>query len=179
MLGRTNHNAVNFALLSRWKQISATLLYNTYVADAFSHFDARTANIERALKDLDPLLATYANSHDAGYGKGARLEDLREVLRTGAKFAFLLFSQPCYWKFEWASDRAAEHGKVEPQLEPHRAASIGGGSLSDAATRLTPTEIVVWPRLRRVMDEDGNQLEGDGEGFVLGKKKYLNDFENM
>ncbi|KAF2245602.1 hypothetical protein BU26DRAFT_71738 [Trematosphaeria pertusa] len=174
-LGMYEPNPTFFALLSRWKQISATLLHSTYVADAFLDFDSRTVNIERALKDLDPLLATYAISHDAGHGKGARLAELRDLLRKGAKFAFTLFSQPSFWSFDWTSDRAAEHGKGDGQLESHGTGSVEStGTGTNIASTLVPAEIVIWPRLLRVMDGDGVKLEGEGE--VFGKKLYLSDF---
>ncbi|KAJ8113539.1 hypothetical protein OPT61_g4345 [Boeremia exigua] len=63
---------LNLALLSRWKQITATLLYSTYVEEAFSPFDARTINIERAMEDLGPLLNIYAIPGDAGFHQGSR-----------------------------------------------------------------------------------------------------------
>jgi hypothetical protein len=51
----------NFALLWRWKQISATFMHSMYVRDSFSHFDSCTINIERAINDLGPLLRAYAS----------------------------------------------------------------------------------------------------------------------
>lgn len=56
-----NGPTAHFALLSRWKQLSAALMYSTYVRDAFSLFNSRTVNIERATNDLDPLLRVYAS----------------------------------------------------------------------------------------------------------------------
>ncbi|KAJ4289116.1 hypothetical protein N0V90_011458 [Kalmusia sp. IMI 367209] len=174
-LGKDNTNPVNFALLSRWKQISASLLHSTYVANAFSLFDSRTVNVERALKDLDPLLATYAMPHDGGHGKNARLEDLRDVLREGALFAFTLFGQPCFWKFDWQSDRAVAHGKTAAEFDPERASTIGSvGVAATTSVLLTRTEIVVWPNLLRVMDGEGVRLHKHDEGAVIGEKKYLN-----
>lgn len=175
-LGKDKTHSVDFALLSRWKQITATLLHSTYVEDAFSHFDSRTVNMERALQDLDPLLATYATPHDGGHGMGTRLNDLREVLRKGAKFAFMLFSQPAFWKFDWKSDRAAAHGKSETERDPERAPSIASiGAVATSSIRLTESEIVVWPCLVRAMDEEGVRLEKEGEEGVIGEKKYLAD----
>ncbi|KAL1608585.1 hypothetical protein SLS60_003529 [Paraconiothyrium brasiliense] len=177
-LGEDKTQTVNLALLSRWKQISAALCHTAYIDNAFSFFDARTVNVERALKDLDPLIATYALPHDAGHGKDARVDDLRDVLRHGASFAFTLFSQPCFWRFDWRSDRAAAHGKTESELDPDTMSSIASiGLAATSSIRLTTQEIVVWPSLVRIMNEDGVQLSGQGEGMVLGRKKYVDDLE--
>ncbi|KAJ4354210.1 uncharacterized protein N0V89_005944 [Didymosphaeria variabile] len=177
-LGKDETSPVNLALLSRWKQISFALCHTAYIANAFSFFDARTVNIERALKDLNPLIATYALPDDAGHGKNARLDDLRDVLRHGASFAFTLFGQPCFWRFDWRSERAVAHGKTETELDPDTASSIASiGVAATSSIRLTTQEIVVWPSLVRIIDEDGVQLSGQDEGMVLGRKKYIDDFE--
>jgi len=176
-LGKDVTCSVDFALLSRWKQISATLLHSTYVANAFSHFDSRTINIERALKDLDPLLTTYASPHEAGRRDHTRLDHLRDVLRQGAKFAFTLFSQASFWKFDWISDRAVAHGKVEFRHDGGASSSFDNeGQAAMEPPRLTPTEIVCWPSLVRVMDGEGVELDGKGEGVVFGSKEYLVGF---
>ena len=64
-------------------------MHSAYVRDAFSHFDSCTVNIESAINDLDPLLRVYAD--DSKPATEERLGDLRNILRDGAKFAFLLF----------------------------------------------------------------------------------------
>lgn len=174
-LGKDEPDPVNFALLSRWKQTTAALCHNTYILNAFAFFDARTVHIERALTDLEPLLATYAKPHEVSHGKDARLDDLRGVLRLGASFAFTLFGQPCFWNFDWRSDRAIAHGKTEIEPDPESfLATTAIGIASITSIRLTTDEIVTWPSLVRVMDEDGVQLNG-GDIIVLGKKKYLGD----
>ncbi|CAI6233103.1 unnamed protein product [Periconia digitata] len=170
-------DSVDFALLSRWKRISATLLHSTYVDNAFSNFDSRTVNIERALKDVDPLLSTYAVPDDAGRGKDARVSELRDVLRKGAKLAFTLFNQSSFWKFDWTSDRAVEHGKEESQRNLGRIPSFETG-MACVSVLLTPKEVVIWPTLLRVMDGEGISIQGqadDGRN-TFGEKQYLSDF---
>jgi hypothetical protein len=164
---------VDVALLSRWNQISATLLRSAYVTYAFSPFDGRTVNIERAMEDLDPLLATYAISHDAGREKGARLSELRDVLRKGARFAFTLFSQPCFWDFDWYSERDDKAG--EKHLEPSDTQRVedSAASSANAHSTLSLANIVVWPRLLMIMDQDGCRLGDEGGGIACGKKRYL------
>ena len=121
-------------------------MHLAYVRDAFSHFDSCTADIERAINDLDALLYVYAD--DSKPATEERLGDLRDILRDilwdGAKFAFLLFSQPYFWQFDWQSE-TADHLSESP---------------------------VVFPSLLRVMDEDGKRF---AEPVVLGKKGYLKD----
>jgi hypothetical protein len=175
-LGKDESNPVNFALLSRWKRISATLLHSTYVVNAFSHFDSRTINIERALTDLDPLLRIYRLPHETGYRDDDRIDHLRDVLRQGAKFAFTLFSQSCFWKFDWASDRALANGKNECRIEGRPVSNFDSeGEDVTELSRLIATEIVCWPTLVRIMDGEGVELDGEGERIVFGKKKYLDE----
>ena len=162
---------LDLALLSRWKQISATLLHETYVHDAFSPFDGRTINIERAIEDLGPLLRTYALPDDGGHGRGTCINDLRQLLRKGARFAFTLFSQPCLWTFDWYHNREIE--AAEGQLQPNRVQNSRTKEARDNGMRfkLTLGEIVVWPALLRVVDETGCRL--GGHGMVCGEKIYL------
>lgn len=161
---------LNLALLSRWKQISATLLHTTYVEEAFSPFDGRTINIERAIEDLDPLLSTYA-ADETPQDRNERVADLRDVLRKGARFAFMLFSQPCLWMFDWYDHREME--ACEGQLRLTRADKPQG----DGAHRfeLSREEIVIWPTLLRVVDEKGCKVAGKGHGVVCGEKVYLEE----
>lgn len=159
---------LNLALLSRWKQISATLLQSTYIEEAFSPFDGRTINIERAIEDLDPLLGTYAKNSEAS-SRIKRTSDLRNVLRKGARFAFLLFSQPCLWTFDWYQNREIE--ACEGQLRPTRVQ----GRSENARFELPLAEIVIWPTLLRAVDEKGCKMVGKGHGVVCGEKVYLEE----
>lgn len=156
--------AVNFALLSRWKQISATMMHTAYVSNAFTYFDSRTANIERALKDLEPLLQSYALPQPSP----DRVNNLRELLKSGAKFAFLLFSQPYFWQFDWRGPQYS-HTKSERQ----NGAVFDRGSVE---SQFDPTEVVIWPALLRVMDGDGRRISHGEEGHELGGKTFLMDF---
>ncbi|KAF2122284.1 hypothetical protein BDV96DRAFT_141325 [Lophiotrema nucula] len=155
----------NFALLSHWKQISATLIHATYIKDAFSHFDSRTVNIERALNDLDVLLRCYAVSDEAARNY-ARLTDLREVLRRGARFAFTLFGQPSFWKFDWTVGPLTPGNPASDGS--HESEQRGGVSLLGEGTgQSLALDMAVWPSLVRVMDGEGRKVEGD----VLGRKR--------
>jgi hypothetical protein len=140
------------------------------MAEAFSPFDGRTINIERAIEDLDPLLGTYA-ANDTARSRSERIDDLRDVLRRGARFAFLLFSQPCLWTFDWYQNREIE--ACEGQLRPSKVEDPEG----DGGNRfeLPLEEIVIWPTLLRVVDEKGCKVAGKGHGVVCGEKVYLEE----
>jgi hypothetical protein len=174
-LGGREPKPMDFALLTQWKQISATLLHSTYVEYAFSSFDGRTTNIERAIEDLSPLLANYAISDIAGRERGARLSELRSLLQEGAKFAFTLFSQPCIWRFDWYHDPEIEAAEGQFKPSRFRRAKSHMAYSKDQPYTMSLAEIVVWPRLVRLMDENGCRLADDGRGDVYGKEKYLAD----
>lgn len=146
--------AVNWALLSRWKQISSTLMHSTYVANSFSYIDSRTANVERALNDLEPLLGMYAISSTK-----SRVTGLRNVLQKGANFAFIIFGHPSFWKFDWEVHEEEEG--VNSRQE--NSESIG--------TSDQKRSIVLWPGLVQVIDGEGTVIEN--EGNVLTKQKYF------
>src|SRR5688572_28370897 len=101
----------HFVLLSRWKQMTATMMYNYYVLEAFSNFDSRTTNIDRAVEDLEPLLRLYADDHVDSPRNNARLHQLKEVLQSGARFAFTMFSQPGFWRFDWDVEDGSKGGE--------------------------------------------------------------------
>ncbi|KAF3011185.1 hypothetical protein E8E13_011577 [Curvularia kusanoi] len=164
---------LNLALLSRWKQITATLLQATYEEDAFSPFDARTINIERAMEDLGPLLNSYAIPNDAGFEKGSRVRELRDIVRMGAQFAFTLFSQPCLWSFDWYHNREIE--AAEGQLHPEKIDKFKSDAARSEAMRFSvdKKDIVIWPSLLRVTDSKGCKLAGEEGGVKCGEKKYL------
>ncbi|KAK7178466.1 hypothetical protein PSPO01_15485 [Paraphaeosphaeria sporulosa] len=154
---------VNFALLSRWQQISATLMHSAYMNHPFTNFDSRAANIERALNDLGPLFEVYALPRT--YVR--RHKDLREILKAGATFAFMLFSQPCFWRFDWSSPQHF-HERVEDQIgvSPER---------SSVDSHFDPDEVIIWPTLLRVMDGDGRRIPHGVEGHAFGRKVSLTE----
>ncbi|KAJ4984451.1 hypothetical protein SVAN01_10086 [Stagonosporopsis vannaccii] len=163
---------LNLSLLARWKQISATLLHDVYVDDAFSPFDARTINIERAMEDLGPLLNTYAIPQDAGFEPGSRVSELRLLIRNGAQFAFVLFSQPCLWSLDWYHNREIE--AAEGQLQPEKVHAKSGAARRESLKFSLPVaEVVVWPSLLRVVDHNGCRIDGKNGGVRCGSKKYL------
>ena len=115
---------VRALLISKWRQITAHLLQPTYGRDAIPSDDPRQVNIRELVKTLDAVLEPYASSRSSR----ERAQDLKDLVERGARFGYLLFSQPTGWSFEW----------------------------KDAWTR-TRGEIVVWPALVQTSDEEGRQ----------------------
>ncbi|KAH7391022.1 hypothetical protein DE146DRAFT_738494 [Phaeosphaeria sp. MPI-PUGE-AT-0046c] len=169
-----NHAHVNWALLSRWKQITAALMHATYVSNGFSYIDSRTANVERALKDLEPLLSLYAIP-----GSQGRLTDLRFILQKGARLAFTLYGEPCVWQFYWGEDDfdTSDRAEIDPLIKAAREQPLGkdvrrrsvGSNASGANIDLS--KVVIWPALLRVVDGAGN-LVGEEER-VLSAHVYM------
>jgi hypothetical protein len=133
-------------------------------------------NIERAMEDLSPILITYANPHNVGRKNNSRIRELRELLQEGAKFAFALFGQPCLWRFDWCENgriRVGE-GQLERSKFPRVEESAAHSETQPPALSLV--EIVIWPRLLRVINAKGRRLVGDGRNTVYGEEKYLDEF---
>lgn len=164
---------MNLTLLSHWKQISATLLHSTYEEDAFSPFDARTINIERAMEDLGPLLNTYAIPDDAGFERGSRVGELRKVMRMGAELAFTLFSQPCLWSFDWYHNREIEasEGQLHPEIINKDKTAAARHEAMQFYVR--KKDVVIWPRLMKIADSSGCKLAPNKGGIKCGDKRYL------
>jgi hypothetical protein len=149
-----------------------------YVDNLFSYFDSPTANIERALHDLEPVLNNYASSRAPG-DMERRLADLRNILRQGARFAFALFGQTVFWGFNW---KGGEEGDEEDGGDVGEAIE-GGEEKGDDPNMFAPRrvksvipgQLIVWPCLLKVMDGEGRRLVGEDK-YALGEKKYLKDF---
>lgn len=118
-------NADKGLMLSRWRQMTAALMAGTYDHDTISTSDPRQRNIRVLVDRLDAILAPLASP---AHGADSRRENLEEVVKRGARFAYMLFTQPTEWEFSW--DRPArERG-----------------------------EWVVFPEILRVTDEAGTRL---------------------
>lgn len=124
-MATANWKVVRMVLLSRWRRISSVLLQEIYGQSAFPQSDPRLRNIHDARRSLDVILRPYAKADN-----DERLRKLEDLLRRGARFGYLLFSQPSLWKFEWENARgAAKKG------------------------------FTVFPALLQVTDDDGKSLE--------------------
>ncbi|KAL1619655.1 hypothetical protein SLS54_006592 [Diplodia seriata] len=83
-------------------------------------------NIGQALEELDSVLMRLRARRDENAN---RRQNLEEILKRAAGFAFLLFSHPSSWKFEWHTGLSHEPGYA-----------------------------VIFPALLQVTDEKGERL---------------------
>lgn len=113
-------------LFSKWRAITASMLQQTYGSNFITESDPRSYNIGHALEELDSVLVRLRARRDEN---ASRRQNLEEILKRAAGFAFLLFSHPSFWKFEWLAD--SNHG---------------------------PGSVVIFPALLQITDENGERL---------------------
>ncbi|KAE8828154.1 hypothetical protein PTNB73_06611 [Pyrenophora teres f. teres] len=111
--------------LSRWRISTAELLQSSYVQNSFTVSDSRHEVIQTTLVMLDSILQPYA---DPRINNGGRKQNLEELLKRSALFAFTLFSQPGAWEFEWQGHN------------------------------VTSGELCIFPALVQVVDDNGQPL---------------------
>jgi hypothetical protein len=126
MTGLDGKPQVRTAFLSKWRVLTAELMQTTYGGNAFPANDPRNHNILQAVEVLDVVLRPYT---DERMDNNQRRRNLEEILKRAAGFAFMLFSQPSSWKFEWENPHGHE-----------------------------PGSIVVFPALAQIVDEIGRSL---------------------
>ena len=101
------------SLTSKWRQISAALTQKTFGGHDLASNDPRQANVRALVQALDGAIGPFANTTN----NRERLQNLEEVVRRGARFGFMLFSQPSTYDFEWDSKQAnADNMVVLPAL---------------------------------------------------------------
>tara|TARA_R110002003_G_scaffold145_18_gene13479 strand:+ start:4689 stop:5057 length:369 start_codon:yes stop_codon:yes gene_type:complete len=106
--------------------MTAELMQSYYVREPFTASDSRNGGIEAALTALENVLQPYADSRmDFQQGR----QNLEEILKRSALFAFTLFSQPSEFSFDWKVDQSVK-----------------------------PGELCVFPALVQVSDEAGQSL---------------------
>ncbi|KAL8901351.1 MAG: hypothetical protein Q9207_005246 [Kuettlingeria erythrocarpa] len=113
--GAREDPSTRMAFMSKWRAITASLLQSKYGGNSFSSYDPRNPNIAEALRSLDAILAPFATEER---DSRERTQKLEEILRRGARFGFLLFSQPSTWEFDWNTPPNAGRGAlaVSPAL---------------------------------------------------------------
>ncbi|KAJ9640041.1 hypothetical protein H2199_006275 [Coniosporium tulheliwenetii] len=102
MRGMIDNPTARIAFLSKWRQITAALMQPTYGQGVMSGDDHRMHNIGDAMELLEAILRPFATDQPAGE---QRRRNLEEILKRAAKFAYVLFSQPSFWQFEWNDSR--------------------------------------------------------------------------
>ncbi|KAI4122381.1 MAG: hypothetical protein LQ338_005854 [Usnochroma carphineum] len=107
--GAREDPSTRMAFMSRWRSITASLLQSKYGQGTFSSYDPRNQNISEALHALDSILSPFEMDERSNQ---ERVQKLEEILRRGARFGFLLFSQPSTWDFDWNTPASAGKGAL-------------------------------------------------------------------
>ncbi|KAB2099498.1 hypothetical protein AG0111_0g12407 [Alternaria gaisen] len=98
--GRDGNNAAQSAMYSKWKTVTGTLLHERISQN--KQDSDRKQKFAIAVADLDSIVAPFVQN---GL-EPQRSKNLDMILTRSANFAFLLFSQPGSFRFEFFS----EHG---------------------------------------------------------------------
>lgn len=118
----TNILADRIRLLTKWRQISAAMLAPKYSDRSIPPSDPRHHNIRKLLDELDTVLAPFASVSN----NSERVQNMAELIKRGARFAYTLFTQPTEWDFDWEQFRSR-----------------------------TTSELVVYPALVQTVGDDG------------------------
>jgi hypothetical protein len=95
--------------MSKWRVFTSTLLQSSYGANTIRSSDSRISNIRKATEVLEGILYPYA---DVRTDHDRRRQNLEEILKRAAVFAFTLFSQPGTWKFDWKENQNMTGGSL-------------------------------------------------------------------
>ncbi|KAG9188089.1 hypothetical protein G6011_02012 [Alternaria panax] len=95
--GKDGNNAAQSAMYSKWKTVTGTLLHERISQNAQD--PDRKQRFASAVADLDFIVAPFVQS---GL-EAQRSKNLDMILTRSANFAFLLFSQPGTFRFEFSN----------------------------------------------------------------------------
>jgi hypothetical protein len=107
-----NPTIAQAALFSKWKVISGTLLQQKY-GHQLDENDPRGESIAQALAAAEPILHPFINP---SIDMNARRRNLEGIMRRAAQFAFLLFSQPGSFQFDYTGTGQSGSLLVFPAL---------------------------------------------------------------
>jgi hypothetical protein len=82
--------------------LTAALLPDAYKQSRFAADDSRLESVRSAVRQADLFLAPCAQSKAADQ---ARLRNLEEIMKRGARLAWLLFSQPALFAADWTGEQ--------------------------------------------------------------------------
>jgi hypothetical protein len=105
-------NAAQVALFSKWKSVSGTLLHQQYSKQPDEN-DPREASIAKALAAAEPVLRPFVNP---SIDTNVRRRNLEGIMRRAAQFAFLMFSQPSSFAFDYSGTGQPDSLVVFPAL---------------------------------------------------------------
>lgn len=101
--------AVHSLLSAKWRAITAELTQSRYARNPFTADDSRLQNIQSAARILENVLRSYSDSR---MDNGQRIQNLEEILKRAAQFAFTLFSQPSSFHFDWQKGEGVKSGSL-------------------------------------------------------------------
>ncbi|KAF2403092.1 hypothetical protein EJ06DRAFT_319468 [Trichodelitschia bisporula] len=104
------NNSSQYTFYSRWRQLTALLSGTAF--DHISEHDPRDENIQRAVSVADLVLKAYARDP----ADPERVTNLTEIIKRGARFGFLLFSQPGLFSLDWKGQGAGDDFVAFPGL---------------------------------------------------------------
>jgi hypothetical protein len=129
----TDLSAIDHAILfSRWKTITGALLQQQHGRKG--HGSSQAHDFQDTIAVLDLILVPFVKGND---DNGQRRKNLEMILKRAANFAFLLFTQPGSFRFDFASRLG------ELVVFPALVQTVGDqGQLLSPAKPLTEREIV-------------------------------------
>jgi len=107
-----NPTIAQAAFFSKWKVISGALLQQKY-GHQLEENDPRNGSIAQALAAAEPILHPFINP---SIDMNARRRNLEGIMRRAAQFAFLLFSQPGSFQFDYTGTGQRDSLLVFPAL---------------------------------------------------------------
>jgi len=125
-----NPTIAQAALFSKWKVISGALLQQEY-GHPVEENDPRSGSIAAALATAEPVLHPFINP---GIDMNARRRNLEGIVKRAAQFAFLLFSQPGSFRFDYTGTRQADSLPVFPALLQ---------TVNDEAEPISPPRVLI------------------------------------
>jgi len=73
------------------------MLVQKHTDRSFLPSDSRYQNIKQLLDVLDTILAPFASVSN----NSDRVQNMAEVIKRGARFAYPIFTQPTEWDHDW------------------------------------------------------------------------------
>lgn len=94
--------------MSKWRQMSAALMQSNYGGGDISPDDRRQRNIQDLVEALDTVLAPVASKRT----NGERRQNLEDLVKKGAHLAYVIFTLPTKWEFDWQHPEGQRKGEL-------------------------------------------------------------------
>jgi hypothetical protein len=117
------------ALFSKWKTITGALLQRQYGSQLGDN-DPRNESVNSIMATIDSVLRPFV---DPRVNMNARRRNLDATVKRAAQFAFLLFSQPASYRFDYTGTTQLGSLVVFPALVQ---------TISDEAEAISPPRVL-------------------------------------